>query len=135
MYSLTLTFAKVKPFTHSYVVYFSTHSSEGETSTHSYTWLAVIVKGWVSFLSCEGNPLINGNPKVAYFSTHFSESESFHGRTLGYESSLKDGSHFIHGRGTPLSTETLKLHTLARTLYTSALTFQKVKLLHSRTLG
>ena len=84
------------------VAYFSIHYSESETFTHSYTWLAVTVKGSVSFLSCEGNPLINGNPKVAYFSTHFSESESFHGGTLGYESSLKDGSHFIHGKETPL---------------------------------
>ena len=84
------------------VVHFSTNFSKSESFTHSYTWLAVIVKGWVSFLSCEGNPLINGNPKVIYFSTHFSESESLHGRTLGYESSLKDVCHFIHGRGTPL---------------------------------
>ena len=65
------------------VAYFSTHFSESEsfhTSIvgHAYTLLSVIVKGWVSFHSWEGNPLINGNPKVAYFSNHFSESESSH---------------------------------------------------------
>ena len=62
--------------------YFSTHFSESETVTQSYSWGAVIVKGWVSFYSWEGNPLINGNPKVAYCSTNFSEGESFHRRTL-----------------------------------------------------
>ena len=50
--------------------------------------LAVIVKGWVSFHSWEGNPLINGNPKVAYFSTHFSESESFHTSIVGHAYTL-----------------------------------------------
>ena len=73
------------------VAYFSTHFSASETFIHSFTWLAVIVKGWVSFHSSEGKPLINGNPKVAYFSTNFSESESFYTSIVGQQSSFKDG--------------------------------------------
>ena len=61
----------------------------------------------MSFHSCEGNPLINGNPKIAYFSTNISESESFaHGYTW-LAVIVKDGFHFIHG--SPLINGTAKV--------------------------
>ena len=103
------------------VAYFNIYFSDSDTFPHAYILLAIILKGWVSYHSWEGNPLINENPKVAYFTTHFSESESFHRPTLCQVSSLKNGCHFIHVRGTPLKTGTLKLHILA-------LTFQKINL-------
>ena len=86
----------------------------------AYSWPPIIVKTRVSFHSWEGNPLINGNPEVVYFTIHFSESETFHTRTVGHQSSLKDVYHFIHGRGTPLQMGTLMLSSLP-------FTSQKVK--------
>ena len=53
---------------------------------------------------------MNGNPKVAEFNTHFPDSETFHSRM-----SFKDEFHFIHGRGTPLSTGTVKMYCLTLT--------------------
>ena len=76
----------------------------------SYSWPPIIVKRRGSFHLWEGNPLKNGNPEVVYFTIHFSESETFHPRTVCHQSLLKDVYHFIHGRGTPLKTETLKLY-------------------------
>ena len=56
--------------------------------------------GVISFMG--GKSDINGNPKVAYFNKYFSESEAFSTTIVGQQSSLKEGFHFIHGRGTPL---------------------------------
>ena len=73
----------------------------GGEPSQSYNWPAVNGKGWVSFHGCvsfhpwEGNPLINGNPKVVQFNTHFSESKNFHTRGLAQQSLLKVGYHFI----------------------------------------
>ena len=41
---------------------------------------------------------VNFRPLEVYFW----QSETFHTRTAGRQSSLKDGYHIIHGRGTPL---------------------------------
>ena len=56
--------------------------------------------GVISFMG--GKSDINGNPKVAYFNKYFSESEAFSATIVGQQSSLKDGFHIIHRRGTPL---------------------------------
>ena len=55
-------------------------------------------------------PPYKREPWSCIFNFHFSESETFHPRTFGHHASLKDVYHFIHRRGTPLYTGSLKLY-------------------------
>ena len=76
----------------------------------------------MGFISSMGRePLINGDPKVVQINAHFSKFEPFQTTILGHQSSLMVGFYFMHGRGTPLKTGTLKLCSLM-------LTIQKMKL-------
>ena len=59
-------------------------------------------QGSLSLHPWEGNPLINRDPEVVEFNAHRSEIEAFETSIRGLQSLLKDGVHFIHGRGTPL---------------------------------